>query len=98
MAACLKTSILWVNGAGYVDLGLNGVGPYSPRTRAFVLVPDTTVTDLSACEAVSLSGSDYLALKAVSAPVNTMNVTADIFVGAALVLCFALGWISGAQR
>jgi hypothetical protein len=29
---------------------------------------------------------------------NALNVTADIFVGAALVLCVALGWIAGGQR
>lgn len=27
-----------------------------------------------------------------------VNVTADIFIGAALVLCLALGWIAGGQR
>lgn len=27
-----------------------------------------------------------------------VNVTADIFVGAVLVLCVALGWIAGGQR
>jgi len=27
-----------------------------------------------------------------------VNVSADIFVGVALVLCLAVGWIAGAQR
>jgi hypothetical protein len=37
----------------------------------------------------------------VTAPVNEgpqVNVTADIFIGCLLVLCFIGGWIAGAQR
>jgi hypothetical protein len=43
----------------------------------------------------------YLSNQPVSASASggdDMNVTADIFVGAVLVLCLALGWIAGAQR
>jgi hypothetical protein len=68
-----------------------------------VLVPDD-VTPLADCEAVSISGAEFLQLQASTASSgsssgdSTVNVTADIFVGAVLVVCFAVGWIAGGQR
>lgn len=76
---------------------------------AWLLVPDTTTTDLSKCFSVSLSGAEYQSLStridALEArPASSgsggsaVNVSADIFVGALLVVCFVLGWIAGGQR
>jgi len=75
-------------GTQYGQLGIQGA-----------IADEFPVTDLSQCQFVAITGAEFLAFQAAAAPAPTpMNVTADIFVGAALVLCFALGWIAGGQR
>lgn len=111
MPACLKSWQLnvFVTPTYYlVNLTGTATGGGSVGTRAVVLVPDTATTDLSKCAAVSLSGAEYQSLTSritvlenkpgSSTGGSTVNVTADIFVGAALVCIFVLGWIAGAQR
>ena len=112
MPACLKSWTMNVFVApSYYSVNLNDTatgGGSTTKGRASVLVPDTTTSDLSKCAAVSLSGAEYQSLTSRIAVLeskpgsstggSTVNVTADIFVGAALVCIFVLGWIAGAQR
>ncbi|MRW82838.1 hypothetical protein GJ698_01870 [Pseudoduganella sp. FT26W] len=89
-----------------IQVTLNGdlkqVGYYASQQSPSV--------DVSGCQLVLLSGSDFNALNNRIAALESrpagssgtgasnVNVSADIFVGALLVLCFALGWIAGGQR
>lgn len=105
MPTCLKQAGLSTGGSVPVyvgNVGNNGIA--SPQRLPVFLEPDNATTDISNCAAVSISGAEYLALTAGSGSSSTpsgsptVDVTADIFVGAVLVVCFAVGWIAGAQR
>jgi hypothetical protein len=111
MPACLKTwPVMAYSNSAFADLYLarTATGGGSLLTKASLLVPDLDTTDLSGCSAVALSGVEYKSLvarigalenkPASSTGGSTVNVTADIFVAAALVCIFVLGWIAGAQR
>lgn len=96
MPACLlEVSLVTQRGepVGYMSSGPNAVFSYSP---ALLAVP---ADDLAQCSYVALSVSDYRALTgASSGGGGDVDVTADLFVGAFLVVCFIGGWIAGAQR
>jgi len=75
----------------------------TPLVLAEFLLVDPNPKDLSQCQAVALSGADFQAITAMQGSVggsggSAVNVSADIFIGAALVLCLAVGWIAGGQR
>lgn len=109
MPSCLRQGkILPANIQAVYYATNDGFDFLQPKTQALLLLPDTVTSDLSKCVAVSLSGAEYQSLTSritvlENAPTSstgdsTVNVTADIFVGAALVCIFVLGWIAGAQR
>lgn len=109
MPSCLRQGkILPANIQSVYYASDDGFNFAQPKALAVLLLPDTVTTDLSKCSAVSLSGAEYQSLTsritvlenepASSTGGSTVNVTADIFVGAALVCIFVLGWIAGAQR
>lgn len=78
-----------------------GTANLTPLTLAKFVLPDTTPQDISQCSAVALSGADFASLSAPaggSTGGSQVNVSAEIFIGAALVLCLAVGWIAGGQR
>ena len=107
MPVCFRHALL-VNkatsaiGNGRVMVGDVNGSAIAPLTQPFVPTLVKSVEDVDSCDAVALTGAEYKSmLLALSAPVEgaaDVNVTADIFVGCLLVLCFIGGWISGAQR
>lgn len=103
MPTCLKRGY-----AGSVGIGVQSATNYlmdstgaaatTPNVLAKFLLVDTVTVDVSQCEAIALSGAEYAALAFPTTPGSNVNVSAEIFVGAALVAIFILGWIAGAQR
>lgn len=74
-----------------------------------VIARSVPANNSTACEFVLLTSSDYTQLKADIAAASSgqapppatgavSGVSADIFIGAALVLTVAVGWIAGGQR
>lgn len=64
MVACLKSWSLITNNGVVVMLTNTSIGGGVSNTQATVLVPDKSGTAIADCEAVSISGADYAALKA----------------------------------
>lgn len=108
MASCLRFGE--VVSVGDADVYYANSNRQSTGVHAVLLLPDDSTQSLASCAAVVFAGADYKSLMdRVSAVENRpagssgaegadMGVSADIFVGAALVLCVALGWIAGGQR
>lgn len=110
MPTCLKASYVGTqSGAATILWNAAGTAWLSPYTQAKPLLVDSSA-DTTSCAMLTISGAEYQALLSSIAAAgsgagggstggaNTMNVTADIFVGVALVVCLAVGWIAGAQR
>ena len=96
MALCGSPVLLRTQSGEAVGFLSGGRNPSFSQGSAFVVAPAGNV---ATCEYVVLSAADYQGL--LNAPTGggaDVNVTADIFVGCLLVLCFIGGWISGAQR
>ena len=109
MATCLRPAYVGAIGSGTtVYLQNESKVVVEPLTNPKVSIIDLAINDPFKCSIVGLSGADYQALvnrvgllenkPSGSTGGSTVNVTADIFVGAALVCIFVLGWIAGAQR
>lgn len=85
---------------GWVITCRPGIDPASGNVRVGASSPyciaDAKVGALIATQAYILDPS--FAPQSGSAGDSELNVSADIFVGVALVLCLAVGWIAGAQR
>lgn len=78
----------------------------------YVLTQDTLYANGGRCDFVLLTQDEYAKISTAIAIVmagggngggstggtDDMSVSADIFVGVALVICLAVGWIAGAQR
>ena len=91
MAVCAVPTSVYA-GPSYVQVA------GSQRTAyPLLLSPDA---DVSTCQYLMMSQAEIKALipPPSSSGASIVNVTADIFVGAALVCIFVLGWIAGAQR
>lgn len=109
VAYCVKSSYAGNNGFPLVFFDAAGNDMQQPYTRIKPLYLDSA-GDTAECPSLLLSASEYQSLLSrVSALENRpagscgvggsdMSVSADIFVGAALVLCLAVGWIAGGQR
>ena len=96
MALCGSSVLLRTQGGEPVGFLSGGRNPSFSQANVLVVAP---VVDSGRCEYVVLSAEDYEGLRNPPSGVGgDVNVTADIFVGCLLVLCFIGGWISGAQR
>lgn len=64
----------------------------------------THASDISTCPYVALTGSEWMQVKAlIEQPAPTggstdVNVSPEILLAMAVVVCFVLGWIAGQQR